>query len=237
MLRVAGFSLPLLCACVVAACGSGGKLTTTSGSTGQSNGEASKTPLQVFADAKAATESASTVHIVGEIPHQGHFNLFAAGPTSGKGTASFNGFAFSSVREGNTVYFRARNAFWRHFGGATAVALIHGRWVEASVNNRLLGPTARSIYSLPTLVHSLFNHEPKPGDLVNKGVTTYRGQRVVELGDATATPPSNIYIAAAGKPYLVALVSTVKRQHAALTFSDWNHHFLVTAPRNPIRLP
>jgi hypothetical protein len=135
-MRVAPLALAAAAAALVAGCGSSGP---------KSNGEASKTPAQVLADAKQAATSARAVHVVGQLVTGGQpikLDMTVGGAKKGKGTMSESGLSFDFVRVGNKVYIRGSDRFWRRFGGAAAAQLLHGRWLVASATTGPLSSIA-----------------------------------------------------------------------------------------------
>ena len=69
---------------------------------------------------------------------------------------------------------------------------------------------------------------------MNKGATTYRGQKVVAIQDTSDN--SKLYVAASGTPYPVALVGGRGRQSGAITFGDWSDPVSLSAPKGAIDL-
>lgn len=230
-------TLPLLLVGALAAgCGgsmSGGTHTTTTAAAPSGNGEAGKPAKQVLADSKSAAQAAKSVHLAGHVVSGGQnvgIDLTIAGTEGSKGTMTLGGLGISLVRVGPKVYIRGTDAFWRHFGGGAAVALLHGRWLSGSSTTGQLA----SIGDLTTLPKLFGQLTPNGTTLTNKGVTTYRGRQVVELHDTAKN--GNLYVAATGKPYPVALVIPKGADRGNVTFDRWNQTVTVTAPKNAIDL-
>jgi len=123
----------LLVAALAAGCGAstpgGTHGASTTGAAPAGNGEATKPAKQVLADTKQAAAAAKSVHLAGHVFSGGQtigLDLTIAGPRGGKGTMTLGGLGVSLVRLGPKVYVRSTDAFWRHFGGSAAVALLHG---------------------------------------------------------------------------------------------------------------
>jgi hypothetical protein len=195
------------------------------------NGEASKPPARVLADARVAATSASSAHVSGHLVSNGTpvtLDLTMARGKGAKGSASVNGLQFDAVRIGDTVYIHGSDDFYKHFAGAAVAQLLHGRWVKASTNQKQF----RSFAPL-TDIGALFTKLSKShGKLVNAGETTYQGQQVVAIRDTS--DGSKLYVAAAGKPYPVALVGGKKGQTGTIVFGDWNKPASLAPPKSAV---
>src|SRR2546423_14673602 len=104
----------VLTAALLAGCAS-------SRTTAKANDEASKAPVRVLADAKAAATSASSVHVSGSINSGGPpitLDLTTARNKDAKGSMSTSGLKFDLVRIGDTLYIRGSDEFYKHFAGA-----------------------------------------------------------------------------------------------------------------------
>jgi hypothetical protein len=215
----------VLTAVLLSGCGSSQKAAPT-------NGEASNSATQVLTDAKSAATQASSAHVTGSIESTGTpitIDLSTARAKGAKGSMSTNGLSFDLVRIGDTIYIRGSDAFLKHFAGAAAAQLLHGRWLKASATHgrlRSLSP----LTSLATLFGGITTHH---GKLVNDGKTTYKGQQVVAIRDTSDN--SKLYVAATGKPYPVALVGS-KKQPGTITFGDWNKSVSLSAPSGAINI-
>jgi hypothetical protein len=196
------------------------------------NDEASKPAAQVLTDAKSAATQASSAHVVGSIKSTGTpitIDLSTARNKGAKGSMSTSGLSFDLVRIGDTLYIRGSDAFLKHFAGAAAAQLLHGRWLKASATHGRLRSLA-PLTSLAALFGGITTHH---GKLVNDGKTTYKGQPVVVIRDASDN--SKLYVAATGKPYPVALVGS-KKQPGTITFGDWNKSVSLSAPSGAISI-
>ena len=45
---------------------------------------------------------------------------------------STNGLTFEIVRVGDTVYIQGSDEFYKHFAGAAAAQLLHGKWLQGA---------------------------------------------------------------------------------------------------------
>ena len=213
----------VLTALLLAGCGSSKKAA-------QPNDEASKPAAQVLADAKASATKASTAHVSGSIQSGGTpitVDLSTAREKGAKGSMSTNGLGFDLVRIGDTIYIRGSDGFLKHFAGAAAAQLLHGKWLKASATHGRLR-TLAPLTNLSALFAGITTHH---GKLANKGQTTFKGQQVVVIQDTSDN--SKLYVAATGKPYPVALVGS-KSQPGTITFGDWNKTVSLSAPSGAI---
>jgi len=223
-MRVSTLAL-VLAALVLAGCGSSGKKAE------KPNGEASKPPARVLADAKAAATSASSVHVSGHLVSNGTpvtLDLTMVRGKGAKGSASINGLDFDAVRIGDTVYIHGSDDFYKQYAGAAVAQLLHDRWIKASTNQ----PQFRTFAPLTDVGALLTEVSKNHGKLVNDGATTYRGQQVVAIRDTSDN--SKLYVAGTGKPYPVALVGGKKGQTGTIAFDDWNKATSLSAPKNAI---
>jgi hypothetical protein len=215
----------VLTAVLIAGCGSSKKAA-------PANDEASKPAAQVLTDAKAAATQASSAHVAGSIKSTGTpitIDLSTARAKGAKGSMSTNGLSFDLVRIGDTIYIRGSDAFLKHFAGAAAAQLLHGKWLKASATHGRLRSLA-PLTSLAALFGGITTHH---GKLVNDGKTAYKGQQVVAIRDTSDN--SKLYVAATGKPYPVALVGS-KQQPGTITFGDWNKSVSLSAPGGAINI-
>jgi hypothetical protein len=217
----------VLTAALLAGCGSSGSSSTTA----KPNGEASEPAGRVLADAKAAATNASSAHVSGSLESGGTpitLDLSMARGKGAKGSGSTNGLKFDLVRVGDTVYIRGSDAFYKSFAGAAVAQLLHNKWLKGSATHGRLKSLA-GVTSLGALFAGISSHH---GKLTNDGKTTYKGQDVVAIRDASDN--SKLYVAATGKPYPVAIVGNKKGQSGAVTFDDWNKSVSLSAPSDAL---
>ena len=201
------------------------------GSGSKSNGEAKKAASQVLADALAAAQGASGVHVSGSIVSGGEpltLNLALDKGTGGSGTMSESGLSFQLIRVGGKAYIKGSDAFYKKFAGAGVAQLLHGKWLEGSA-------TTGNLAALTSLtdISKLFNGAlASHGTLSNGGETTYKGQKVVAIKDTTKD--GILYVAATGTPYPVEIVGANKS--GAIVFDNWGKTVTITAPKNAVDL-
>jgi hypothetical protein len=218
----------VIAALAVAGCGSGSSSPATTTSSG--NGEASKPAAQALSDAVNAAESASSLHMSGNVSSGATPIALDLSIAEGKGATGWvmlSGSKVELVIVGNAGYLKADSAFWTQFAGPdgpTIVRMLAGRWLKFPLDSPKFQPIVS--FSRP---NALFDSLKSSADshLKNNGETMYKGQRVVAL-DAGATN-GMLYVSATGKPYPVALVKGGSTG-SAITFSDWNQSVSLTAP-------
>ena len=213
-------TLVALAALAVAGCGGGSS----------SNGEAKKTAAQVVADAKRVALAASSVHVTGAGTDNGkplQLDL-TIGRNGAKGHLVESGASFDVIRVGNTVYVRGDDAFLQKFGGATAATLFHNRWLKGSINDRQLGALA-PLTSLTAFFAGVLDQH---GVIENRGETTHKGAKVVEIRDTTQG--GSLFVAAEGDPYPLALAGG--GQQGDIELGDWNADAEIAAPKDAVDL-
>jgi hypothetical protein len=214
-------------AVLLAGCGSGGGSSTS----GKPNGEASKPATTVLADAKKAATNASTAHVSGSLETGATPIALDLSMVRGKGATgsmSTNGLDFNLIRIGNSVYIRGSDAFYKRFAGPSVAQLLRGKWLKAPLTHGRLS-SLRPLTSLSGLFGII---DSQHGKLVNDGETPYQGAQVVAIRDTSDN--SELYVAATGKPYPVAIVGGKKGQSGSIRFGDWNKSVSLSAPSKSI---
>jgi hypothetical protein len=211
----------MLSVAVLAGCG---------GSKGNSNGVASKSADDIVAAAKAAADSATSVHAYGSGSDNGVplvIDLHIVAGKGGKGSLSEHGLSFELVRIGPTAYIKGSSAFYKKFAGAAAAQLLQGKWLKASA-------TTGQLASLTPLTDlgkffdtALANH----GKLAKGGESTVHGVKVVAVNDTTKG--GTLYVATTGKAYPIEVTKT-GASGGTLTFDQWNQNVTLTAPPNAV---
>ncbi len=205
-----------------AAAGCGG------GSSG--NGVADKSPGDILAATKAATDGATSVHVAGSIvsgkaPITLDMHLLAG--RGGRGRLSENGLAFELIQVGGTVYIKGSPAFYKQIGGDAAAQLLEGKWLKASASSSDFASLGQ-LTNLHALVEqTLANH----GSLKKSGTSTLDGQKVVGITDTSQG--GTLFIATTGKPYPVE-ISKDGSGGGKVTFDSWNQKVALAAPANAI---
>jgi len=232
-MRCFSAGLGLLIVLVASGCGGGGGSPSTS-TTGSGNGEAAKSGKQVFLDATKAANAASSFHMSGQIATGGKnigVDLSLVKGKGAKGSLTLGGLPVDLIVLDKNAYMKADAAFWKKYGGksGSAVAqLVAGRWFKFPTSNPQFGGFAAFANA-----GSIFN-ALKTGNttVTNKGATKYKGQDVVDLYGGSSN--GDLYVAATGTPYPLALAKTGSSSSGSIVFDQWNKPVTLTAPSGAI---
>jgi hypothetical protein len=216
--------LPLLSSGVVPLIAAGA-LTGCGGGAATANGVATKPAAEVVADAKAAADAATSVHVSGSLVSNGSpvtLDLDLLAGEGGRGQVSEDGLSFELIHLGETVYLKGSPAFYQHLGGATAAQLLQGRWLKAPAT---IGSFA-SLASLTDLRRLVDMAVAINGTPVRVGTTTVGGHTAV--GVTNSAKGGTLYVATTGQPYPIAL--TEAGSSGRLVLDRWNEPLSLTAP-------
>lgn len=179
--------------------------------------------------ALSAVNTAKTAHIAGSVVSGGtpiSLNLDLVSGKGGRGQMSQGGLGFKIEVVGKEVYINGSSAFWRHFGGAAAVALLNGKWLKAPASGQF--ESLAQLSNLHQLVDTLLT---KHGALVKGGKSTINGQKAVGVRDTKNH--ATLYVATTGKAYPLEVLKTGS-QAGRLTLSRYNQSVTLTPPSNAI---
>jgi hypothetical protein len=220
----------------VAACGG----SSPSGSTTTGNGEASKPPKQILADAVRAANSASSAHMSGYmVDGPGHRVVFDVKFAKGRGaigSLTFDGLKADIVVIGNwnacppcKAYLRGSPAFWAYWASGAGISdpsALNGKWLEFSPTDYAASAALEPFVTMADLQGVV---EPLTSNMgaLTKDATTYKDQSVVALYGPSKV--RSVYVAATGTPYPV-LVTLKGSSPASVSFDNWGKSVSVTAP-------
>lgn len=199
---------------------------------GRPNGVASQPPRDVVALAVRAIDQVASVHLAGGMQDGGipvRLDLHLVRSEGGEGQISENGLDFRMIAIGRVLYIQGSDAFWTHFGGATAAKLFHDRWLKAPNSGQFASLGA--LTSIPRLFAQLLT---KHGALRLGRRTTVNGQPAVGVVDKTGG--DTLFVATTGKPYPLQIV---KRGTGGgnVVFDQFNQPVKLTAPAGAIKFP
>lgn len=220
-MRATALVVLLLAAGALAGCG---------GSGSKSNGEASKAPAQVLVDMKDAAHGASAVHISGHLVTGGtpvSVDIRIVRGKGGEGELTENGASFRLVRIGDKAYVLGSDAFYTKLAGAATAQIMHGKWLQGSATQ---GDFA-SLVPLTDIDRLMTGITSSHGTLHNDGETTFAGRKVVAIRDSTQG--GTLYVAAAGRPYPVAITAGGK-DSGTLSFDRWDEKTSIEAPKGAV---
>jgi hypothetical protein len=215
------------------------------------NGEASKPPSQVLADAASALRHAHAYELRGTIVQGGQrlgLQLAVSAPSLVM-TAKIGGDTYQVLRAPSGYYVRGNRSFWTtHLGPRGAV--LADRWIHTPAAT---GLSELGNFAPGTLARCLTEDH---GTLSRAGTTTVNGQPAVVLRDAgnlPGTQPGTLAIAATGTACPLRLTATGRQRpggridvcnngHAAsftgtLSFRNFNHVAAIHPPADAIQVP
>jgi hypothetical protein len=200
------------------------------GSSSSGNGVASKTPSEILAATKVASDAATSVHVAGSIVSGGSpitLDMHLLSGKGGRGQLSENGLSFDLIQTGSTVYIKGSAAFYKHIGGTAAVQLLQGKWLKAPASSSDFASLSQ-LTDLHQLVgQTLANH----GSLSKGGTTTVNGQKVVGITDTSKG--GTLYIATTGPAYPVQITKDGS-SGGKVSFDSWDKPVTIAAPANAI---
>ena len=185
---------------------------------------------ELLAKTKAAAQSATSVHVKGEIFDSGQsitIDLKLAGVARGAGTVIQDGGRIDLVRDGNDVYFKADEKTLNKTvaqGDAENVKLIAGRYVKATVSTSGFDSFA-GLLDLVEFVKGVLSPDGKVSRVDGKDVS---GVMTVGLKDTAATGGGVLYVAATGEPFPLRIEPA--SGPGGVTMSDWNTNISITVP-------
>ena len=123
-----------------------------------------------------------------------------------------------------SIYFQAPDSVWKQQGGDAAVAVFHGKWAKAPVDDKRFS-NLTDTFNKDGFVDELTSSEDDSDDLRKVGPTTVDGTAATQY--ASASDKSVIFIAASGPPLLLKGGTP---PDGLLTFSDYNKDYPFAAP-------
>jgi len=211
--------------------GSGGSGSSTTARAPE-NHVASKSPTSIVATAVRAIDGVRSVRVSGALTDNGipvRLDLHLVNGQGGEGDMSENGLAFKLIAFKNDLYIQGSDAFWTHFGGATAAKVFHDKWLKAPNSGQFASIGA--LASVPRLFGQLLT---KHGKLTSGHRSTVDGQPAIGVVDRTGG--GTLYVATTGQAYPLEIVKQ-GRNGGHVTFDDFNQPVTLTRPAHPITFP
>jgi hypothetical protein len=202
------------------------------GATGKSssNGEATKSPTTILADAKAATGATTAVRISGTVTSGGKptsLNIVSA-QGAGGGTITSGGATINIVVAPPNVYLEADKKSWTKLAkSAVAGQLFAGKWLQTTTADPNFGSFAQ-LLDAGTLTQQI----TATGTVTKGGVTTFHGKQAVPLKGKKGT----LYVAATGSPHILGIVGSGAKDGGQLLFTQYGSAKVPSAPSNAISL-
>lgn len=192
---------------------------------------AAKPPDAIVAAATRAMKTVQAVHVSGSIVDNGipvKLDLSLVRNRGGEGEMSENGLGFQLIAVNHLLYIKGSNAFWTHFGGASAARIFQGKWLKAPAGGQFA-----SLGAL-TSIERLFGQLLASHGKLAKGATaTVAGQPAIGVIDRTQG--GTLYVATTGQPYPLEII---KRGAGGgrVTFDRFNQPAALRAPASAIDL-
>lgn len=216
----------LLLAGGVAACGSSGG--------GGGNGLQAKSARAIIRAARAASESAKSVHVSGSLDQSGTtiaLDLKMVAGVGASGWMSDAGKHFSLVLDHSTLYISGGPSFWRAFGNASVAKLLQGKWLKTPATGDYA--SIAKFASLRQFFRQIFSETSGP--VTKASARTINGQRTIGVRDTKKT--GVLYVATSGKPYPVEIdgaTSSKSGTTGKLDFSGFDAPVEIRAPKRSI---
>lgn len=197
-------------------------------------GGSSPSPQQILGNAVKAADSASSLHITGDVPSNGQrigIDLWVAKDKGATGSLTLGGQKVQLIIVGKDGYMNGPAAFWTKFSGSYGALIaraLAGKWLKFPVGTPQFQPIVA--FASPK---ALFDRLQSGADscLRNDGKQTYQGQTVIALNDGAKN--GTLYVAATGTQYPVAVVKGGSGG-GAINFGGWNQPVTPTAPTNVV---
>ncbi|MDX6287810.1 MAG: hypothetical protein QOG53_3295 [Frankiales bacterium] len=208
---------------LTAACGGGDD-------SGADNGVANLTATEILARAKAALESAPSVHLKG-VRKAGsdtyEIDLRIAQDSTAAGSITIKGDRVEIIRIGETFYVKAPAEFYTKSGApAVAAQLLTGKYLKAPVSNPQFAQFT-TFSDLKALASDFLKPE---GDVTKIEGKKVRGRDTVGLRDLVDGKDSGtLYVATKGPPYPLAITPPAGEQ-GELVFLDYGDKVKANAP-------
>ncbi|KUJ37646.1 hypothetical protein PV336_26640 [Streptomyces sp. MI02-2A] len=190
-----------------------------------------------------ATTAATSLRIKGDVPDDesaGTIRIDMALNKKGEcaGTMSMSGQGNADlVKSGDTVYMKYDEAFLRAQGKGESkadtdavVAMMAGKWTKMSAK----GQDAKDIAGFCDLNTVLADARNVNSDATRGRTTTVDGTSAIVLEEKEGSDRYTLYVAAEGKPYLLKVTSTSKKDPGTIVFTDYEKPVPAVAPKGDV---
>jgi hypothetical protein len=202
---------------------------------------AGTSPKQTLKNAISATESVTSVKIIGEIHETTQtISLDVSASTAGVGEGTVGlGTGLVAVRlVGGTIYFMGNKNFWTQQGNASDAQLFAGKWVDTAASTTS-GKSLAEFLDSATFLKQLFGGSNLSSSKFTKvGTAKVAGKSTVVLSGVNEKTKTSgkIYVATSGPPYILKVVIGGDGDQGSLTFSQFNQPVHSVAPSGAIDL-
>ncbi|GAA3070372.1 hypothetical protein [Streptomyces glomeratus] len=190
-----------------------------------------------------ATTGATSLRMKGDIPDDesnGTIRIDMALNKKGDcaGTMSMGGQGKADlIKTGGTVYMKYDEAFLRAQGKGDSksdtdavVAMMAGKWTKMSAK----GKDAKDIAGFCDLDSVLGGAEEGNSDAKRGATTTVDGTPAIVLHEKDGKDRYTLYVATQGKPYLLKVTSTSKKDPGSIIFTDFEQRVPADAPKGKV---
>jgi hypothetical protein len=154
------------------------------------------------------------------------------------GTMSMDGQGKADlIKNGDTVYMKYDEAFLRAQGKGESkadtdavVAMMAGKWTKMSAK----GKDAKDIASFCDLDTVLAGAEDVNSDANRGATTTVDGTPAIVLHEKEGQDRYTLYVATEGKPYILKVTSTSKKDPGTIAFTDYEKPVPAAAPQGKV---
>ena len=232
--NVASTIAALTSAVLIAGCSSSTQGAGSSSRPPASSSASSSSGSPVDADAlrqqiAAAMKAASMFHLVGNVMDDDGKPLaldIHFGVRKTDGSVTQNRQKIELINPGGaSVYFRAPDALWRQYGGAAAVALLHGKWVKVPAADKRFAELAAS-FDKDNFVAAMTSDGASQHKWREVGTSSVGGVPATEYKSSAG---SEIYLAATGSPVILKVVDP-SSGGGTMTFSDYGKPYPFAPP-------
>ena len=180
-------------------------------------------------DVAAAMGATSSFHMVGagkdDDGSKIQFDIHFGPDKKVDGTIVTHGETTKVINSGDgSIYFMAPDSEWKQEGGDAAVAIFHGKWAKAPVDDKRFASLAET-FNKDAFIKELTSSDDNSDDLRKVGLSVVDGTPATQY--ASASDHSVIFIAASGPPLLLKGGTL---PDGLLAFSDYNKDYPFAAP-------
>ncbi|GAA3789855.1 hypothetical protein [Streptomyces chiangmaiensis] len=193
--------------------------------------------------AMKATTDATSLRMQGDVPDDesdGTIRIDMALNKKGEcaGTLSMAGQGKADlIKSGDTVYMKYDEAFLRAQGKDdpkadtdAVVTMLAGKWTKMSAK----GKDAKDIAGFCDLDTVLADVRNVNSDATRDRTTTVNGTSAIVLQEKEGKDRYTLYVATEGKPYLLKVTSTSKKDPGTVAFTDYDKPVPAAAPKGDV---
>ncbi|MGW1158398.1 hypothetical protein ACWD5Q_06395 [Streptomyces sp. NPDC002513] len=188
-----------------------------------------------------ATTGATSLRMTGDVPDgESTIRIDMALNKKGEcaGTLAMGGQGKADlIKTGDTVYMKYDEAFLRAQGKGDSkantdavVSMMAGKWTKMAAK----GKDAKEIAGFCDLDTVLGDAQHVNSDATRGATTTVDGTPAIVLHEKDGKDRYTLYIATQGKPYLLKITSTSKKDPGTLTFTDYEQRVPADAPKGKV---